>query len=511
MAEITRRGALALTTGAGLSGALLAGAPAPAAAQAPKPPTLTLLLVNDIYKMGEQNGRGGFARLAAIVKAERAKPVPLLYCHAGDTISPSLMSGFDQGAHIIELLNVAPPEVFVPGNHEFDFGKEIYFTRLAQAQFPTFAANMRAADGTVLPGHQDRKIIEMNRIRLGFFGLALAATPLMSSPGDIVFGDEMETVRTQTQALRQEGADLVVCVAHTAFARDLEIARSHLVDVLLTGHDHDLRVSYDSKAVMVESGEEGQFVTAIDLTCAVAEKEGKRVVTWWPDFRVIDSASVTPDPEALAIVHRYEGELAKQLDVDLAKVEAPLDSRSSLVRTQETAIGNLIGDAIRASTGADIAIVNGGGIRGNKQYPVGAQFTRRDVLTELPFGNSTVMVEISGADIKAALENGVSEIDHRAGRFPQISGMTAEFDLKQPAGSRVVSMTVGGAPLDLQARYKVASSNFLLAGGDGYSALARGRIIIGATDGKLMANEVMVYLRKLGAVTSRVEGRIVLR
>ncbi len=509
MAEITRRGAIALTTGAGLSSALLAGATSPAAAQQTKPPTLTLLLVNDIYKMGEQGGRGGFARLSAIVKAERAKPVPVFYAHAGDTISPSLMSGFDQGAHIIELLNAAAPDVFVPGNHEFDFGKENYFTRLKESKFPTFAANMRAPGGAVLPGHQDRKIIEMNGIKLGFFGLALAYTPLMSNPGDIVFGNEMDTVREQSKALRAEGADIVVCVAHTDFTKDLEIARSRLVDVLLTGHDHDLRVSYDGKTVMVESGEEGQFVTAIDLRCEVGEKEGKRAVSWWPDFRVIDSASVTPDPETLAIVRKYEGELSVQLDVDLAKLEKPLDSRSSIIRGQEAAIGDLIGDAIRASTGADIAITNAGGIRGNKQYQTGQVLTRRDVLTELPFGNSTVMVEISGADVKAALENGISEMDNRAGRFPQVSGLVVTYDTKLPTGSRIVSVMVNGAPLDPAAKYKVASNNFMLAGGDGYSALGKGRTIIGATDGKLMANEVMVYIKKLGVVKSDVEGRLV--
>ncbi|MBT1664034.1 hypothetical protein KK475_28515, partial [Klebsiella pneumoniae] len=90
---------------------------------------------------------GGFARLNAVVKAGRARGVPLLYAHAGDCFSPSLMSGFDKGAHIVALLNLAPPDLFVPGNHEFDFGPTVFAERQAEARFPFYAANLRGADG----------------------------------------------------------------------------------------------------------------------------------------------------------------------------------------------------------------------------------------------------------------------------------------------------------------------------------------------------------------------------
>src|SRR4029077_12525343 len=114
---------------------------------------VTFVLVNDIYLMGDQampdgKRRGGFARLAAVVKAERAKGGHVIFAHAGDTLSPSLMSGFDRGAHIIALTNLIPPDIFVPGNHEFDFGKATFEQRMAEAKFPLFAANLRAPDGT---------------------------------------------------------------------------------------------------------------------------------------------------------------------------------------------------------------------------------------------------------------------------------------------------------------------------------------------------------------------------
>lgn len=514
MAGIDRREAFRIAVAGGLAGAtILAGSAEEAVAQAARQgatPTFRLLLVNDIYKMsGSGGGKGGFAKLAAIARAEKASGVPVLYAHAGDMYSPSLMSGFDQGAHTVELLNVVAPDVFVPGNHEFDFGKEVYLKRRSESKSLFMAANLRNEDGSQLPGHEDRKIFDLGPVKVGVFGVALAATPLMSSAAGFRFSDEMAAVRDQSKALRDAGADIVVAVTHTDFARDIEIMRSRLVDVLLTGHDHDLRISYDNRVAMVESGEEGEYVTAIDMYCVIAEKDGKRSVTWRPVFRPIDSTLVAPDPETDALVKKYEAELSRELDVTIGSTAVELDSRSATVRSQEAAIGNLIADAIRASTGADIAITNGGGIRANKQYPAGATLTRRDILSEMPFGNATVMVEITGKDVKDALENGLSQVDNRAGRFPQVSGLKIVYDPKAPAGARVVSVEVNGTPLDPAAKYKVASNDFMFGGGDGYGALGRGRTLIGKTDGTLMANVVMAYVRRIGKVESKVEGRIV--
>lgn len=172
-------------------------------------------------------------------------------------------------------------------------------------------------------------------------------------------------------------------------------------------------------------------------------------------------------------------------------------------------MGNLIADAIREQTGAQLAITNGGGIRANKQYAAGSQLTRRDILSELPFGNSTVMVEVTGKDIRDALENGLSQVDARAGRFPHVSGMKIVYDPKATPGARLVSVEIAGKPLDPAAKYKVASNDFMFGGGDGYGALGRGRTLIGKTDGALMANVVMSHVRRIGKVESKVEGRIV--
>lgn len=503
MTALTRRKALGVLAATGAAAASAGGA----RAQAPAP-RISLVLFNDIYKFAEERGRGGYARLAGMIKAERARGTPMLLFHAGDCYSPSLMSGFDQGAHIVELQNMLGIDVFVPGNHEFDFGKDVYFKRVAEQSYPTFAANLRDAAGNPLPGHQDRKIFELGGLKIGVVGLALENTPQISSSGDLRFLPVMDTLRAQVRELRAAGADLIVACTHTDKRVDEEIARSRLVDVLLTGHDHDLRIAYDGRTVTVESNEEGNYLTAIDLTVAVTGEGQARTVAWTPTFRVNDSRAATPDPAVLAVVSRYGAELSRELDVDVATLAVELDTRTASVRSGETAFGNLMTDAMREATGAEIAISNGGGIRANKQYPAGHKLTRRDILSELPFGNRTVLTQVTGRNLKAALENGFSQVEQRGGRFPQVSGMAVVYDPKQPAGSRVVSVTVGGQPLDEARTYTVATNDFMLRGGDGYTALTPpgGRDL--DVQGKLMANDVMSHARKLGTITARVEGRI---
>jgi 5'-nucleotidase / UDP-sugar diphosphatase len=181
------------------------------------------------------------------------------------------------------------------------------------------------------------------------------------------------------------------------------------------------------------------------------------------------------------------------------------------VRTGEAAIGNLIADAMRDVTKADVALMNGGGIRADKEYAAGSDITRKDILSELPFGNVTILVEVSGKQLREALENGVSKIEDGAGRFAHVSGMKVEADATKPAGGRIVSAMVGDKPLDDAASYKLATNDFLLSGGDGFTSLAGGKVLVDARGGQLVANDVMVYVKKLGSVDAKVEGRVTVK
>lgn len=473
---------------------------------------ITFLLNNDIYKVDNTSERGGFARLNAVVKAERAKGGHVIYAHAGDLISPSLLSGFDQGAHTIDLINMAPPDIFTPGNHEYDFGAEVFLKRMGEAKFPVFAANLRDKQGKPVEGLKDTEIITFEGVNIGLVGLTAEDSPVKSRPGDgLQFQPTFDTATARAAELRAKGADLVVAVAHAARPVDMRLYESGAFDLILSGDDHDLALFFDGKTVLAESREEAEFVTAIDVKVDVEEKDGQRDVSWFPDFRIIDTATVNPDPETQAKVDAYNAELDRNLNVEIGTTTEQLDSRKATMRSGEAAIGNLIADALRDAVGADAAITNGGGIRGNKEYPAGSKLTRRDVLTELPFGNRSMKLELSGKDLLAALENGVSDVEDQAGRFPQVSGITFTADITRPKGRRVSDAMIGGKPLDPAATYTLATNDYMATGGDGYTVLMTAKQLLGVRDAKLMANDVMAYIAAKKTVAPKVEGRIKLK
>lgn len=489
--------------------ALLLGAGVLATAAGAETVKLTILGVGDAYNFEEEDGRGGFARLNAVAKAERAANPNTLYVFDGDMLSPSLLSGFDKGQNTIDLTNLEPFDIAVPGNHEFDFGPENFFEKMKASKYPWAAINITNADGSPVEGLGGVMVKEVAGLKVALVPVAQDTSPQVASTGDLKFLPTVETGIAAAEKAREDGADIVVGVVQTDMSNDRALIASHAFDVIMSGDDHSYATAYDGVTAYVETAIDGKFLSPLDLTVEIGQDDdGKRTIDWVPAFRFIDTAAVTPDPDTQAMVDGLKGKLDESLNVEIGVTEVALDSRRNVVRAEESAMGNLIADAIRAATGADVGIANGGGIRGDRTYDAGTKLTRRDILTELPFGNATVLTEIPGSQVLAALENGVSQVEKGAGRFPQVSGLTYAFDASAPAGSRVSEVMVGGAPLDLDKVYKVAANDYILAGGDGYAALGGGNVIVNAGNGNLMANDVIDYVAKTGKVTVGVEGRI---
>lgn len=254
-----------------------------------EPVTVTILQVNDWDRIEEAEGRGGYARFMAVMAAENARADDVLVVHAGDSFSPSLLSGFDHGASMVDLLNQSPLDFFVMGNHEFDFGPENAAVRIAEARFPVLNANVFDADGELFPGTAESRIVEVKGYRIGFFGLTTPDTVAVSSPGRTEFRPVLATAAVEAAKLRAAGADLVAALVHTGFADDFALLHQGTVDLVLTGHDHDLRMVYDGKAAMMESGSQADYVTAMELTLDRVKDGDKEKVTWRPSFRAIDT------------------------------------------------------------------------------------------------------------------------------------------------------------------------------------------------------------------------------
>jgi 5'-nucleotidase / UDP-sugar diphosphatase len=480
------------------------------AAQA-DPVRLTVLHTNDVYEIAPQQGRGGLAELATLLQRERAAAAHTITTFGGDLISPSVLSGITEGAQMIELYNLLGTDVAVLGNHEFDFGPEIAAQRVRESAFPWLGTNVLGRAGKPAIGTLDLHISDVGGYRIGFFGLLTPETAVLSSPGpDITFAPAIATAASAVERLKAQGADVIVALTHQDFADDRELAQAvEGIDLILGGHDHN-PITFDERGVLiVKAGYDAHYLAAIDLRVDRIRRGDREVVEVVPEsWRYISTAGVAPDPNIQPVVARYEAKLDAQLAVPVGTATVALDTRRSTVRTAESNFGDLIADAMRAGVGADVALMNGGSIRGDRTYAPGTVLTRKDILMELPFGNVVVLIELSGADLLAALENGVSQIEDGAGRFPQVSGMTFTFDPARPPGSRIVAVEVGGRPLEKGRAYKVATNEYIYGGGDGYAALSRGKPLIDASGGALLTTMVIDYIARRGEIAPRLDGRI---
>ncbi|MAQ37857.1 MULTISPECIES: bifunctional metallophosphatase/5'-nucleotidase [Thioclava] len=501
MSDFKRRLA-ALMLGAASTGLLAAG---PIQAETVK---LTILGVGDIYNFDGDGERGGFARLNAVAKKERADNPNTLYVFDGDMLSPSLLSGIDEGQNTIDLTNIVPFDIAVPGNHEFDFGPENFEKKMEGSKYPWAAINITQADGSPIQGLGGVMMKEIAGLKVALVPVAQDTTPEVANSGDLKFQPTVDTAIAAAKKAREDGADLVIGVVQTDQSNDRKLIASQDFDVIMSGDDHLNAMFYDGITAYVETSIDARYLQPLDLTVDISEKDGKRKISWTPNFRWIDTANVTPDPESMKLVNGFKKQLDDNLGQQIGTSETEMDSRRNVVRSQESTMGDLIADALRDATKADVTLINGGGIRGDTTYDAGHKITRKDVLTELPFGNKTVVTEIPGSQILSALENGFSQVENGAGRFPQISGMSVVYDPSAPAGSRVVSVEVGGQPLDKDKVYKVATNDYMLGGGDGYGALGGGKVIVNAGNGNLMANDVMTYVENKGTVAPKLDGRI---
>ena len=474
--------------------------------------TLTFVQTNDIDRMEEEDGRGGFARLAAVVKAERAKGGPTFFVHSGDTLSPSLLSGIDKGVHIIDILNHMGVDVMVPGNHEFDFGPEVFRARIAEAKFPVVSSNILEADGTAPKNTVDTRIVEVNGVKVGFYGLTTEDTPVVSSPGDITFAPSIEVGIARAAALREAGRRFRRRRRPHADRRRLRPRprRRRRPDPLRPRRAPPHLLQRQGRADRVGGARQlrrrhRDHARPRRRRTARSRSTGGR-----------PSASSTPPRSSPTPRSRRWSRATPTSSTPSSRSRSappttPLDSRRATVRGQEAAIGNLITDAMREAVGADVAITNGGGIRADREYPAGTKLTRGDIFAELPFGNKTVKFELTGADIRAALENGFSQVE--TARRPLPAGLRPDRRRSIPAArpaSAIVSVRSAARRSTTAKTYTLATNDFMANGGDGYTVFKTAKALINPIDATLMASQVIDYIAAKGTVAPAPEGRIVI-
>ncbi|MDF2680060.1 MAG: multifunctional 2,3-cyclic-nucleotide 2-phosphodiesterase/5-nucleotidase/3-nucleotidase [Brevibacillus sp.] len=448
----------------------------------------------------------GFAKIATLLKEWRAENPNFLLLDAGDTFQGTVFVNQFKGESILPILNSLDYTLMTAGNHEFDFGYEQLLKLRDALDYPVINANVFTADGKnlLVPTFK----AEIGGKKFAFVGFVAEDTPVLTHPNNVkglTFKSPVEVAKTVIPELKKE-ADHVVVVSHIGVDVDREIAKNvEGIDLIVGGHSHTPLKTPEvvNGTYIVQDWEYGKSLGRADLYYLDEE-----LVAFSGGLKEYDE-TVQADPEVDKMVKDVVTQIDSVMNVVIAKSEVPLDGDRALVRAKETNVGNLIADIMLERTQsikgheADVALANGGGIR--TQLNAG-DITKKNLYTLLPFENNTLsIVEVTGEELKKALENGVSQVETGAGRFPQISGMSFTYNPTKPAFERVIEVKVGDKPLDLTKTYKVATIDFLAAGGDGYESFKKPFFNTGLS----MYSVVEEALIKRQVVNPKVEGRIV--
>lgn len=463
---------------------------------------LTLLQINDVYTTVPVNGVGGLARVATIKQQLQAAGRSPFLVIAGDFLSPSVASSIFKGEQMVAAFNAMGLDLATFGNHEFDFGIDVLLQRMKESKWQWVASNVVDASGRPIGGASAYVVRTFGTLKVGFIGLVLITEQISEEKlGDVRLLDPFEAAAKNLAILKQHNVDVVVALTHLNIADDRRLVeRFPEIDVVIGGHEHYPIVVTVNRTLISKAGSDARFVARIDInkTDAVLERH----------FQLIPvSAAIPDDPRTADVVNSFERRLGSELDAVVATSTIDLDAEELRLRAGETNLGDLFADAIRASVGADVAIMNSGSIRGDRIYEAGP-ITRRTLIAMHPFGNAVTKAALSGRLLLEALTFGVSKLPATAGHFPQISGMTMTVDLTVPPSERVKNVMIDGTPLDLNATYTVALPDYVLTGGDGYTMLKQAKVLVTGEAGELMVSAVEKYLTGRGAFTAALDKRI---
>lgn len=514
---------------------------------------LIILYTNDVHNAYQRNdnaGQMGYAALAAYRDELVFEGRNVIIIDGGDALQGDAIGTLSKGEYIIDLMNEVGYDIAVPGNHEFDYGIDIFLDlAFNQAEFTYISCNFINLS-TGEPVFDAYQMVDINGIKVAFVGITTPETLMKSTStffqdegGEYTYGfyqgndgqDLYDCVQNAIDNAKAAGADYVIAVGHlgmnpesTPWTSTEVIANTSGLTAFLDAHSHSLIESEyisdqdDNPVLLCSTGEKltalGEIHVDLNTGFATATL-------------VTEIAEDNEDVQALADdIHDQLDDLLEEIvarsEVNLVITDPTTGER--IVRSQETNLGDLCADAYRAVLGADIALVNGGEIRDDLVF---GDVTYGDIIKIHPFHNMACMVEVSGQVILDALELGYSYVgDGEFAGFLQVSGLTCEIDTTIPSGvvlneegefvevqgeRRVKNVMINGEPIDPQKTYTVASHNYMLkSGGDGFSMFIGSRVL---KDDVCLDNEVLIrYVQDtLGGVISAIrygnpdgEGRI---
>lgn len=485
---------------------------------------IVVLYTNDVHCAVTPDDAGntlGYAAIAAMKKELVASGYDVILVDAGDAIQGEAIGTLSAGNYLVDIMNKTGYDLAVPGNHEFDYGMKRFLSLAEKAEYEYISCNFMdlTSDKPVFAPYAIR---ELGGKKIAFVGICTPRTITSSTPtyfqnenGKFVYGFQQDLdgtalyscVQNAIDEARNDGAEFVIAVSHLGIDAKCSpwmstevIENTTGIDVMLDGHSHS---TIEGEQVKNKDGNNVLLTSTGTKFSAIGhltiETDGNITSKLITTYNKVDSEVESYIGEIKADFEEILNEVVARTTINLVVNDPSTiynEEKKRLIRNAETNMGNFCTDAYRYVSGADIALVNGGGIRADIME---GDITYDDIIRVHPYSNELCMVEATGQKILDALELGAMMVPEESGAFLQVSGLTYEIhtDIKSSVQLdengmftgvngeyRVKNVIVGGKPLDLNQTYTVASHNYLLKNaGDGMNMFQ---------DCKLVLEDIMI-------------------
>ena len=467
---------------------------------------LTILYINDYHghitpfkaHFKDEHKVGGMARIATVVKTVREenaeRKTPTLFICAGDVLQGTPMSTVFKGEPDFICLNKMGLNAMVLGNHEFDYGQENLNKLRKLADFPILGANVVSERGNapIVTRFFTRNI---KGTRVNILGLVTDETPITTHPKNVVGLQFLDPITTAKDILEKiDKNQLTIAVTHLGYEMDKKLAEyTEGIDIIIGGHSHT-KIDVPEKlnnTLICQAYEYGEYVGRLDL-----DIEDGKIANYEAEL-----IPVTEDIEEDSVIAEIVDEYTAKLDTKLKEVIGialtPLNGKREDIRNRETNLGDLIANVMRTMGKADIAFANAGGIRASIDE---GEITVEEVITVLPFGGHLVTMKLKGSEVLEILRHNAKQ-EPGSGGFLQVSGITLVIK-----NNEIKTLGIGTKQIELDKLYRVATNDFLAAGGDGYATFKNGQNYLDT--GFLVSDILIDYIRSHKEIDVKEDGRI---
>ena len=448
---------------------------------------VVIMHTNDLHgQLLPRDGLGGIAEIGAIIRNAR----PDLILDAGDISTGTFLADEFKGAPTIQAMNKIGYTAGTIGNHEFDYGQDALRLRLREAKFPLLSANLQ----TPIPEIRKYMIAAAKGIRFGIVGLTTEDVKTKSHPNKVEGVTVLDIVKTLEQLLPEvrSKSDFIIATVHLEDEEEKRIASAFPeIRLIIGGHNHSaLGPIWLDKTLVAKTGVSGRNVGRVDL-----DFQSKKLSH--AEAKLIPVKGVRPDGNVLKILEPFN----RKVRFKMAEVIGEAMEDVNYSRSNESPLADMVADAFRDKAKTQIAIHNVGGIRAKLTK---GKVTWGNAFEVLPFQNTMVTLKLTGAQVKKTLERGLLNTVGLAA----VSGLRVHLDRTKPQGQQVVSATLlDGTAVDDSKLYSVATNDFILAGGDGYTEIANGTDII---DSGIYLRDVLVdYIKTQVTIVPKLDGRVV--